>query len=161
MIESEKYHEKNRNLQEEKINKKKIDVDSKFTKNVPQWPLFDKFAGSNFSRISWIILYSTFFVIYAGYSWLWIFFPLILMMAPMHGAIINWFAHKYGYRNFDVNDTSRNLLPIDLLMLGEAYHNNHHKFGHRANFGGIRWYEIDPTFQLMRGLDKLNLIHLK
>ena len=28
-------------------------------------------------------------------------------------------------------------------MLGEGYHNNHHKFGGRANFGGVRWHEID------------------
>ena len=78
----------------------------------------------------------------------------------LHGAIINWFAHKYGYRNFEVGDTSRNFLPTDVLMMGESYHNNHHKFGNRPNFGGIRWHEIDPTYQVIRVLNRLGIIQI-
>ena len=84
----------------------------------------------------------------------------MFLMSPIRGAIINWFAHKYGYRNFEVGDTSRNFLPVDFLMMGESYHNNHHKNGSRANFGGIRWHEIDPTYQVIRLLDKLKVIKL-
>jgi stearoyl-CoA desaturase (delta-9 desaturase) len=66
----------------------------------------------------------------------------------------------YGYRNFEVGDTSKNFLPFDFLMMGESYHNNHHKYGSRANFGGIRWHEIDPTYQVIKVLNKLNVIKL-
>jgi len=52
--------------------------------------------------------------------------------------------------NFEVGDTSRNFLPVDVLMMGESYHNNHHKNGSRANFGGVRWHEIDPTYLVIR-----------
>jgi stearoyl-CoA desaturase (delta-9 desaturase) len=45
-------------------------------------------------------------------------------------------------------------------MMGESYHNNHHKNGSRPNFGGIRWHEIDPTYQVMKVLDKLRIIRL-
>jgi stearoyl-CoA desaturase (delta-9 desaturase) len=45
-------------------------------------------------------------------------------------------------------------------MMGESYHNNHHKYGSRANFGGIRWHEIDPTYQIMRLLNKVGIIKL-
>ena len=45
-------------------------------------------------------------------------------------------------------------------MMGESYHNNHHKNGSRANFGGVRWHEIDPTYQVIRLLDKLHIIRL-
>jgi stearoyl-CoA desaturase (delta-9 desaturase) len=45
-------------------------------------------------------------------------------------------------------------------MMGESYHNNHHKHGGRANFGGIRWHEIDPTYLVIRLLDKINVIQL-
>ena len=45
-------------------------------------------------------------------------------------------------------------------MMGESYHNNHHKYGSRANFGGIRWHELDPTYFVIRILDKLNVIKL-
>ncbi len=143
------------------INNKKIDVAKKFTKNVPQWSNFDKIASSKISRIIWTILYVLFFLKFASIWWLWLFLPVIILMAPIHGVIINWYAHIYGYVNFTLKDTSKNLLPFDFLMMGEAYHNNHHKHGSRANFGGVRWYEIDPTYFIMRILNKLRVIKLK
>jgi len=143
------------------INRGKIEVDKKFTKNVPQWYRFDQMASSKISRIIWTALYVIFFIKFASFWWLWLFLPVIILMAPIHGVIINWYAHIYGYTNFKVSDTSKNLLPIDFLMMGEAYHNNHHKRGSKANFGGVRWHEIDPTYILMKGLDKVGVIKLK
>ncbi|MFZ1749893.1 MAG: acyl-CoA desaturase [Saprospiraceae bacterium] len=143
------------------INSKKMIVDEKFTKNVPQWDAFDKIASSNISRVIWTFVYVLFFIKFASVWWMWLFLPVIIFMAPIHGVIINWFAHIYGYVNFKVKDTSKNLLPVDFLMMGEAYHNNHHKHGSRANFGGIRWFEIDPTYLIIKVLDKLNIIRLK
>lgn len=142
------------------INNKEFPVDEKFTKNVPQWEKFDRFASSWPSRIGWGIFYTLFFVKFATEWWQWLFLPVAYLMAPIHGAIINWFAHVYGYTNFRVSDTSKNLLPFDFLMLGESYHNNHHKFGSRANFG-VRWHEIDPTFLVMKLLNALGWIQLK
>jgi stearoyl-CoA desaturase (delta-9 desaturase) len=138
----------------------KMLVDSRFTEGVPKWEAFDKIARSWPSRIFWGALYVLFYVQFATAWWMWLLLPLHFLMSPIHGAIINWFAHKYGYRNFPVGDTSRNFLPFDFLMMGESYHNNHHKFGSRANFGGIRWHEIDPTFQVIRLLDKIGVIRL-
>ena len=143
------------------INTKKITVDKKYTINVPQWKSFDKMASSSISRVMWIILYFLFFLKFATTWWLWLFFPVIMFMAPIHGVIINWFAHIYGYANYKLKDTSKNLLPFDFLMMGEAYHNNHHKHGSRANFGGVRWHEIDPTYIIMKVLHKLGVIKLK
>ena len=143
------------------INRKKIDVDEKFTKNVPQWYGFDKMASSKVSRVIWTVLYVIFFLKFATTWWLWLFLPVIVLMAPIHGVIINWYAHIYGYANFKLKDTSKNLLPFDFLMMGEAYHNNHHKHGSRPNFGGVRWHEIDPTYYIMKVLHKLGIIRLK
>jgi stearoyl-CoA desaturase (delta-9 desaturase) len=67
------------------------------------------------------------------------------MMGPLHGVIINWFAHKIGYTNFKVKDTSVNLMPVDVFMMGEGYHNNHHHRPSSPNFGS-KWYEIDPSY---------------
>ena len=143
----------------QEINQQRIAVDEKFTKNVPQWSSFDQFASSNFTRALWIILYVLFFVKFATTWWMWLFLPVIMLMAPIHGLIINWYAHIYGYVNFKVKDTSKNLLPFDFLMMGEAYHNNHHKYGGRANFG-VKWHEVDPTYLIMRLLNKFGLIKL-
>ena len=143
------------------INKNKIAIEEKFTKNVPQWASFDKIASSRISRVLWTAAYFIFFLKFATTWWLWLLFPIIVLMAPIHGVIINWFAHIYGYVNFKQKDTSKNLLPVDFLMMGEAYHNNHHQHGSRANFGGVRWHEIDPTYLIMLVLNKVNIIKIK
>ncbi len=139
----------------------KVEIESRFTDGVPAWTPFDKFARSWVSRIFWGAIYVGVYYLYADAWWLWLFLPMQFALAPIHGAIINWFAHKYGYRNYEVGDTSRNFLPFDFLMMGESYHNNHHKFGTRANFGGIRWHEIDPTYQVIRFLNWIGVIRLK
>lgn len=143
------------------INLKKIKVDERFTKDVPQWEAFDKFARSWPSRIFWGAIYISVYFIFAEAWWLWLLLPIQFLLSPIHGAIINWFAHKYGYRNFKVGDTSRNFLPVDFLMMGESYHNNHHKYGSRPNFGGVRWHEVDPTYIAIYLMDKLHIIRLK
>ena len=142
------------------IANKRIPLETRFTDGVPDWQAFDKFARSWPSRLFWGLSYFTVYFIFANVWWLWILLPIQFLMSPVHGAIINWFAHKYGYRNFTVGDTSKNFLPVDFLMMGESYHNNHHKYGSRANFGGIRWHEIDPTYLVIKLLDKLNIVQI-
>ena len=143
------------------INQQKIEIEPQFTNQVPQWKWFDKMASSRISRLIWAALYTAFFYEFATAWWQWLFLPIAFLMAPIHGMIINWFAHVYGYVNFKVNDTSKNLLPFDFLMMGEGYHNNHHKYGTRANFGGVRWHEIDPTYIIMKGLHTFGIIKIK
>ena len=140
------------------ITNKKVEVDKRFTDGVPQWQAFDSFARSWVSRLVWGASYFAVYWIYADAWWLWLLLPAQFLLSPIHGAIINWFAHIYGYRNFEVGDTSKNFLPFDFLMMGESYHNNHHKHGSRANFGGIRWHEIDPTYQVIKLLNFVGAI---
>lgn len=138
----------------------KVEVEERFKKGVPQWTAFDKMADYWPSRIGWGVLYSLFYIFFATEWWMFLFLPLHFFMGPFHGAIINWFAHKYGYVNFKVKDTSKNLLPFDFLMLGESYHNNHHKHASRANFGW-RWFELDPVYPIIKIFDWLKIIQLK
>lgn len=138
-----------------------ISIDEKFSKNVPDWPSFDKWALTWLSSIIWSAGYIGFYIWFATAWWMYLLIPFHILMGPVHGTIINWFAHKYGYKNFNMNNTSRNLFPIDLLMLGEAYHNNHHKYPSSINFGGIRWHEIDPVYAVIRILDWLGIIKIK
>lgn len=139
---------------------KKIEVEDRFTKDVPQWFSFEKIAHSWISRLFWVAFYIAFYIMFAHAWWVFLFLPIHFVMGPLHGAIINWYAHRYGYRNFKVTDTSMNLLPFDFLMLGEGYHNNHHKNGTRANFG-VKWYEIDLVYPIIKGLDLVKIIRLK
>ena len=104
--------------------------------------------------------YTTFYVFFATYWWMYLLLPIHFLSGPVHGAVINWFAHKYGYTNFKVSDTSKNLLPVDFLMLGESYHNNHHANGTNPNFGH-RWFEIDPVYPIIKLFHALRIIRLK
>jgi stearoyl-CoA desaturase (delta-9 desaturase) len=80
-------------------------------------------------------------------------------MGPVHGAIVNWAGHKYGYRNFETGDASKNTFWFDFLTVGELFQNNHHKHSNRPNFAA-RAFEIDPTYQVMRVFDWLGIIQL-
>ena len=138
------------------------EMEDKFKKNVPYWPTLEKVAGSWLIRITWGLFYILFYIKFVppGAGWMYLLLPIHFLMGPIHGAIINWFAHKFGYTNFKLGDTAKNLLPVDFLMMGESYHNNHHKYGGRANFG-IKWYEFDPTYPVICFLDMIGVIHLK
>jgi stearoyl-CoA desaturase (delta-9 desaturase) len=138
----------------------KIQVDSKFTKNLPLWDIADRLAGSWPIRLLWGLFYILFYFKFATSWWLFLLLPIHFLMCPIHGAIINWYAHKYGYISYKTGDTARNLLPMDFFMMGEGYHNNHHKFGGRANFGK-KWHELDPAYLFIWLFDKIGIIHLK
>jgi stearoyl-CoA desaturase (delta-9 desaturase) len=131
-----------------------------FMKNLPQWRGFDKFAGSYFSRIGWVGIYVTLFILFAPSLWIWSLLPIMILITPIQGAIVNWFAHKYGFVNFKLRNTSRNLLPVDVLLLGEAYHNDHHHAPARANFGA-RWFQVDPVYYIILFFHKLRIIRLR
>jgi stearoyl-CoA desaturase (Delta-9 desaturase) len=135
-------------------------IDPKFLKNIPNWELVERIGDNWISRIGWGTFYSLFYIYFATSPWMFLLLPVHFLMGPVHGVVINWFAHKYGYINFKVNDTAKNLLPIDFLMLGESYHNNHHKLGGRANFG-VKWHEFDPTYPVILLFNSLGIIKLK
>jgi stearoyl-CoA desaturase (delta-9 desaturase) len=138
----------------------RMPVEARFTKNLPaEWPAFDRFANRATSRILWIVLYTAFFFYFATSPWLFLLLPVVVSMGAFHGAVINWFAHKYGYINFKLKNTSMNLFFIDVLMLGESYHNNHHKYPSSINFGN-RWFEIDPMYPVIRLFAKLGIISI-
>jgi stearoyl-CoA desaturase (Delta-9 desaturase) len=141
---------------------KKVIIQAKFLKNIPNWNFIEKLGDLWIGRLIWGVLYTLFYIKYVpeGMWYLYLLLPIHFIMGPVHGMIINWFAHKFGYTNFKVNDTAKNLLPFDFLMLGESYHNNHHKLGGRANFG-IRWFEFDPTYVFILLFNALGIIKLK
>lgn len=135
----------------------KMKVEERFTKNLPDWRKFDKFASSGWSRLLWVAAYVLLFVFFASSPWLFLLLPVIIAMGAVHGAIINWFAHKFGYRNYTLKNTSSNLLRMDVLMLGESYHNNHHKHPSSVNFG-IRKYELDPVYYIILLLKWMRIV---
>ncbi len=104
-------------------------------------------------------MYVSFYYAFATLWWMWLLLPVHYLMGPVHGAIVNWCGHRYGYRNFDTKDQSRNTLAFDFLTLGELFQNNHHRQCTRANFA-VRWFEFDPCYAIIRGLAALGVLRL-
>jgi stearoyl-CoA desaturase (delta-9 desaturase) len=127
---------------------------------VPLWPAAERIFDSWPTRIFWILAYVAVYYFFAPNYWWWLLLPIHFVMGPAHGVIINWYAHRYGYVNFKLDDTAKNLLPFDFLMWGESYHNNHHQYGGRANFG-VKWHEFDPMYPLIKLFDAVGIIKLK
>ncbi|WAL59257.1 acyl-CoA desaturase [Thermocoleostomius sinensis] len=70
--------------------------------------------------------------------------------------LVNSATHKFGYRTYDSNDRSTNCWWVALLSYGEGWHNNHHTFQYSARHG-LKWWEIDATWMMIRILQALGL----
>ncbi len=75
-------------------------------------------------------------------------------------GVINGLAHWSGYRNYDVPDTSRNLIPWGIWIGGEELHNNHHGDGTSAKFS-LRWWEFDIGWMYITILKSLGLASVR
>lgn len=140
--------------------KYKIEPEPAFRGNYPEWPLIDKIGDSWIWRISCGLFYITFYVVFANHWWMFLLLPVHLLMGPLHGAIVNWCGHKYGYSNHDNDDHSKNSLPWDFLLMGELFQNNHHKKPNSPNFA-TRWWEFDPTYPLMKVMHWMRIIRIR
>ena len=71
-------------------------------------------------------------------------------------GFVNGLGHWWGYRNFESDDKSTNLIPWAFWIGGEELHNNHHAFPSSARFSMRRW-EFDIGWFAIRTLETLKL----
>lgn len=84
-----------------------------------------------------------------------------MLWIPVHAAgIINGIGHHWGYRTFQSQDVSTNIVPWGLWIGGEELHNNHHAFASSAKFS-IRWWEFDIGWFYIQCLAFLGLAKVK
>lgn len=103
---------------------------------------------------------------YFGLLLLWtaLWFALGGITGVMHVVIIpavisvwvsttsNYMNHKWGYRNFETTDQSRNLWINAIFTFGEGWHNNHHARPGNYDFGSGtsgKWWEFDPAARII------------
>ena len=138
----------------------KIEPEPAFRGNYPEWPIIDRIGDSWLWRLACAAFYIWFYVTFATQWWMFLLLPIHFLMGPVHGAIVNWCGHKYGYSNHDNEDHSKNSLPWDFLLMGELFQNNHHKKPNSPNFA-TKWWEFDPTYPMMKVMHWLRIIKIR
>ena len=84
-----------------------------------------------------------------------------MLWIPFFAAgVINGLGHYWGYRNYEVQDASRNIVPWGILIGGEELHNNHHTHASSAKLSS-RWWEFDIGWLYIRILQALRLARVK
>ena len=97
-----------------------------------------------------------------GWAWLVWGFCLPTMTLAHATFAINTVNHMFGSRRFDTIDESRNNPVTAIFAVGEGWHNNHHRY-QRAARNGFYWWEVDPTWYVIRAMQFLGLawdVHL-
>jgi stearoyl-CoA desaturase (delta-9 desaturase) len=84
-----------------------------------------------------------------------------MMWIPFFAAgIINGVGHYWGYRTFQPEDASRNIVPWGIIIGGEELHNNHHAYALSARLSS-KWWEFDIGWMYIRIMEMLGLAHVK
>jgi stearoyl-CoA desaturase (delta-9 desaturase) len=84
-----------------------------------------------------------------------------MLWIPIFAAgIINGVGHYIGYRNFQVEDASTNIVPWGILIGGEELHNNHHAYATSARLSS-KWFEFDIGWLYIRLMEMAGLAKVK
>jgi len=134
-------------------------------KNIMVYPIFRKSAkliislipftkNTSYEKIFFVIMNIFLF----GAQGVMISFLMYFFIYFFGNFVFDGLAHLpyVGYRNYNTDDSSRNILPFGLLAAGEELHNNHHadpmniKYSHK-------WFEFDIGYMYIKILEKFNL----
>ncbi len=91
-----------------------------------------------------------------GQMVVWGFFVSTIVLFHVTSSV-NSLGHLLGRRVWPTRDHSRNSAVLALLTLGEGWHNNHH-WCPGAVRQGFRWWEIDVTWYVLRGMAWCGLV---
>jgi stearoyl-CoA desaturase (delta-9 desaturase) len=90
---------------------------------------------------------------WSGFFWGYVVSTVLLY----HGTFsINSIGHIWGGRRFDTPDFSKNNALLAVLTMGEGWHNNHH-FSPGSCRQGLRWWEVDVTWYVLKALSWLGI----
>ena len=93
----------------------------------------------------------------AGWSGLVVGFLWSTVLLYHATFCINSLAHVHGRKRYVTGDDSRNNWLLAFFTMGEGWHNNHHAYQSSVR-QGFRWWEIDVTYCLLKGLSFLGIV---
>jgi stearoyl-CoA desaturase (delta-9 desaturase) len=93
----------------------------------------------------------------AGWSGLIVGFFWSTVLVYHATFCINSLAHVRGRTRYVTGDDSRNNSLLALLTMGEGWHNNHHAYQSSVR-QGFRWWEVDPTYYVLKVLSFVRVV---
>ena len=125
----------------------------RFTKDIADDPVY-RFMDNNF----FLIQIALGVLLYAIGGLPFVLWGIFMRLALVYHCtwLVNSATHKFGYRTYDAGDRSTNCWWVAVLTYGEGWHNNHHAFQYSARHG-LKWWEIDLTWMMIRTLQLLGL----
>jgi stearoyl-CoA desaturase (delta-9 desaturase) len=124
---------------------------SKFTKNFIKIELRDPmiiFMHKHYFSI--IFLYIGLLLIINPWLVIWCY-SLPACGSYLAISAVTVLGHVHGYKNYDIDDTSKNSWITSLLSLGEGWHNNHHTHPGNYRQGHTKW-ELDPSAWIIKNI---------
>lgn len=93
------------------------------------------------------------------FSWPGLFIGFFLSTVLLwHSTFaVNSLTHVVGSRRYKTPDTSGNSFWVAMLTMGEGWHNNHH-YAPGSTRQGFFWWEIDPTFYILKVLSWFHIV---
>jgi sn-1 stearoyl-lipid 9-desaturase len=133
----------------------------KFTKDISSDPFY-RFCDACFFPIQVAFGFLLFNVgervLGAGGGWSFVLWGVFVRLAFVYHCtwFVNSATHMFGYKSHESGDNSRNCWWVAVVTYGEGWHNNHHAYQYSARHG-LQWWEVDPTWLMIRGLKTLGL----
>ncbi len=108
------------------------------------------------SMLAWQIVLAV--LLFAWGGWPFVIWGIFVRMVTLYHCtwFVNSATHRFGYRTYPCPDQSTNCWWVALLTFGEGWHNNHHAFQRSAR-QGLKPWEFDITWWMVRGLAALGL----
>lgn len=97
-------------------------------------------------------------LLYAIGGWSFVLWGIFVRLVAVYHCtwFVNSATHKFGYQTYDAGDYSTNCWWVAVVTYGEGWHNNHHAFQFSARHG-LKWWEIDATWMMIKLLSMLGL----
>jgi sn-1 stearoyl-lipid 9-desaturase len=133
----------------------------KFTKDISSDPFY-RFCDAFFFPIQIAFGFLLFTLgerfLGAGFGWSFVLWGVFVRLAFVYHCtwFVNSATHMFGYKSHESGDNSRNCWWVAVVTYGEGWHNNHHAYQYSARHG-LQWWEVDPTWLMIKGLKTLGL----
>lgn len=114
---------------------------------------------SRFSYYGIVINFILNFILF-GFIGITIWAIQMIWIPVTAAGVINGIGHYWGYRNFETEDGSTNIVNLGIIIGGEELHNNHHAYPSSAKFSS-KWWEFDLGWLYIQLLSFMRLAKVR